>query len=104
MLNITNFIDDNGRARFFYDEQTLNDKNLQFVEYELRNTGLTEIVDICITGNLPKNLSLVELERKEFYITENLLNYEVWSHKSYIKSGQTLKIRIYYIKRTSNDL
>lgn len=47
---------------------------------------------------MPKNLSLVELERKEFYIKENLLNYEVWSHKRYIKQGQTLKIRIYYIK------
>lgn len=98
MLNISNFIDDNGRARFFYDEKALKDDNLDFVEYELKNTGLTEIADICITGNLPKNLSLVELERKEFYITENLLNYEVWSHKRYIKPGQTLKLRIYYIK------
>lgn len=98
MLDIKKFADDNGRARFFYDEQALKDENLQFVEYELKNTGLTEIADICITGNLPRNLSLIELERKETYITENFLNYEVWSNKKYIKPGQSLKLRIYYIK------
>lgn len=98
MLDIKKFADDNGRARFFYDEQALKDENLQFVEYELKNTGLTEIADICITGNLPRNLSLIELERKETYITENFLNYEVWSNKRYIKPGQSLKLRIYYIK------
>lgn len=98
MLDIKKFADDNGRARFFYDEQALKDENLQFVEYELKNTGLTEIADICITGNLPRNLSLIELERKESYITENFLNYEVWSNKRYIKPGQSLKLRIYYIK------
>lgn len=74
MLDIKKFADDNGRARFFYDEQALKDENLQFVEYELKNTGLTEIADICITGNFPRNLSLIELERKETYITENFLN------------------------------
>lgn len=98
MLDIKKFADDNGRARFFYDEQALKDENLQFVEYELKNTGLTEIADICITGNLPRNLSLIELERKETYITENFLNYEVCSNKRYIKPGQSLKLRIYYIK------
>lgn len=98
MLDIKKFADDNGRARFFYDEKALNNDNLVFVEYELKNTGLTEILDICITGNLPRNLSLVELERKEFYITENLLNYEVWSNKRYIKPGQSFKLRVYYIK------
>lgn len=98
MLDIKKFADDNGRARFFYDEQALKDENLQFVEYELKNTGLTEIADICITGNFPRNLSLIELERKETYITENFLNYEVWSNKRYIKPGQSLKLRIYYIK------
>ena len=98
MLDIKKFANDNGRARFFYDEQALKDGNLQFVEYELKNTGLTEIADICITGNLPRNLSLIELERKETYITENFLNYEVWSNKRYIKPGQSLKLRIYYIK------
>ena len=47
---------------------------------------------------MPKNLSLIELERKEFYITKKLLNYGVWSNKRYIKPGQTLKLRVYYIK------
>lgn len=98
MLNIMKFVNDYGRARFYYDEKALNNENLIFIEYELKNTGLTEISNICITSNLPKNLSLIELERKEFYIVENLLNYDVWSNKRYIKPGQTFKLRIYYIK------
>ena len=40
----------------------------------------------------------IELERKEYYINENLLNYEVWANKRYIKPGKSIKIRIYYIK------
>ncbi len=63
----------------------------------MKNTGLTEIEDICITSNLPKDTVVIELERKEFYINENLLNYEVWSNKRYIKPGESIKIRIYYL-------
>lgn len=97
-LNITDFKDDNNRARFYYDTKALDDKNLIFVEYEFKNTGNTEIEDICITSNLPKSMSVLEFERKEIYINENLLSYEVWSHKRYIKPGQTIKLRVYYIK------
>ena len=97
-LKIEEFKNDDGRAKFFYDKEALIDKNLIFVEYELKNTGNTEIEDICITSNLPQNMSIFELERKEFYIIENLLNYEVWSHKRYIKPGKTIKVRIYYLK------
>lgn len=76
MLNINNFVNDNGRARFFYDEKALKDENLIFVEYELKNTGLTEISDICITENLPRNLSLIELERKR--ILYNRKPFKLW--------------------------
>lgn len=86
------------RPRFYYDQKALDNNKLIYVEYEFQNTGLTEIDSVCITSNLPKNMSLFELERKEFYINENLLCYEVWSHKRYIKPNGTIKIRVYYIK------
>lgn len=98
LLNIEKFEDDNGRARFFYNEDALDSNKLIYAEFELKNTGLTEIEDICIASNLPRNMSVIELERKEFYINENLLNYKVWSNKRYIKPGKSIKIRIYYIK------
>lgn len=98
LLNIEKFEDDNGRARFFYNKDALDNNKLIYVEFELKNTGLTEIEDVCIASNLPKNMSAIELERKEFYVNENLLNYEVWSNKRYIKPGKSIKIRIYYIK------
>ena len=98
LLNIEGFEDDNGRARFIYNNDALNLEKLIFIEYELKNTGLTEIEDFCISSNMPKIMAAIELERKDFYITENILNYEVWSNKRYIKPDETVKIRIYYIK------
>ena len=67
--------DDHGRARFYYDNKALDKKNLVFVEYELKNTGLTEIDDVCVTSNLPKNVSVFGCESRDLYINENLLNY-----------------------------
>lgn len=97
-LNIIDFKDDCNCARFFYDTAALNAENLIFVEYEFKNNGNTEIEDICITSNLPKIMSVFEFERKEIYINENLLNYGVWAHKRYIKPGQTIRLRVYYVK------
>ena len=85
------------RARFYYNKEALDNNKLIFVEYEFKNTGFTEIEEVCITGNLPKNMTVVEFERKDFYINENLLNYAVWCNKRYIKHGQTLKVRVYFI-------
>ena len=98
LLNIEKFEDDNGKARFFYNKEALNSNKLVYVEFELKNTGLTEIEDVCITSNVPKNMVAIELERNEFYINENLLNYKVWANKRYIKPGKSITIRIYYIK------
>ena len=98
-LSIVDFKEDeNGRPRFFYDNKALDKKKLVFVEYELKNIGLTEIDDICVTSNLPRNVSVFEYERRDLYINENLLNYEVWANKRYIKPGEGLTIRVYYIK------
>ena len=98
VLSIDGYEEDNGRSRFFYNTEALDINKLVYVEYEFKNTGLTEIEDVCITGNIPRNMAVLELERKDFYINENILNYEVWSNKRYIKPGDTLKIRVYYIQ------
>ena len=96
-LHIDGFRDE-GRARFFYNEAALDYNNLYFVEYELKNTGLTEISQICITSNLPRNMSVMELGNRGFYIKENLLNYDAWADKRFIKPGETIKLRSYFIK------
>lgn len=98
-LHIKGFRDE-GRARFYYNETALDIAGLYFVEYELKNTGLTEINQICITSNLPKNMSVMELEKRDFYIKQNLLNYDAWANKHYIKSGETIILRTYFIKET----
>ena len=97
-LSINGFDDSDGIPRFYYNEKALDLKNLSFVEYCFKNTGKTEIDDVCITTNLQRNTAVFELERRDIYITENLLNYEVWANKRYIKPGQEIKIRVYYSK------
>lgn len=97
-LKIEDVICDEEKLCFIYDKAALDSENLIFVEYKFKNTGNTEIEDICITSNLPKNMSVFELERKKFYIDNNILNYDVFAHKRYVKPGQVIKIRIYYIK------
>ena len=98
VLGIRNFEDKEGRAFFYYDEAALDSKNLEFVEYELVNAGITEIEDMCATCNLPKNVSIFELENREMHINNHFLSYEAWANRRYIKPKQTIKLRIYYIK------
>lgn len=97
-LGILDFKEIDGRACFFYNKDALDNKNLVFVEYQFVNNGLTEIEDICITSNLPRSMSLIEYERKEIYINEHFLNYDVWCNKRYIKPKDTFCLRVYYVK------
>ena len=98
VLGIEGFEDKDGRAWFKYDKSALDLKNLEYVEYELINSGLTEIEQMCATCNLPKNVSVVELETRESCINNCFLSYEAWANKDYLKPKQTIKLRVYYIK------
>lgn len=97
ILKITDYKIENDLVRIIYNEDALDREKLVYVEYEFMNTGHTEIIDISVANNYHRNYSIVELERKDFYINNRLLNYGVWSNKRYIKPGQTCKIRIYYV-------
>lgn len=98
VLAILGFEDKNGRAFFTYDKKAINNKNLMFVEYLLENTGPTEIEEVCVAGNYPRFVSVLDMNQKDAFIREGLLNYDVWSDKRYIKTKQTIKIRVYYLK------
>lgn len=88
-----------GESFFFvYDNNALDKENLCCVEYELINTGKTEIDSICIISNQPKTTSIIEMENRGFLIKNGLLCYEAWSKKRNIKPGETVSIKICYIK------
>lgn len=97
-LRIENVNIVNNKVQIKYDERALLAEQLCFVEYELRNTGLTEIEEVCVTSNLPKTMVVIPLERRQIYIDEMLLNYDVWANRRYIKSNKSIKLRIYYLK------
>lgn len=43
-------------------------------------------------------MSVIELRNAEFLVKEKFLNYEAWSDKRFIKSGEQIKLRVYYIE------
>ena len=98
VMGIKGFADKNGRAYFDYDKKALKNKNLVYVEYLFENTGLTEIEEVCIASDSPRFVSIFDMRQKDIYIREGFLNYDVWSDKKYIKTKQTFRIRVYYLK------
>ena len=97
-LKIKGYRDDNGQARFDYDPAAMQNENLVFVEYLLQNTGKTEISEVVVTCNMPKIMAVFEYEKSKENIQENYLNYYVDVNKRFIKPGDTIKVRIYYIR------
>lgn len=53
LLMINDYKCSESQIKFFYDEQALDLNNMIYVEYILKNTGQTEIIDICLSTNLP---------------------------------------------------
>ena len=84
--------------QFTYDKNALDSKNLCSVEYKFINTGKTEIDGICIVSNYQQTTSLIETEYRELLIENKTLLYEVWAKKRFIKPGDSVSIRICYLK------
>lgn len=97
VLKINSFKEEHGRAMFEYD-YSLDEKELHCFEFIMKNTGLTEIEDICLTSNLPKDTGLMNYYSSEMYLSNKLLSYDVWSDKRYLKPGSSLKVRIIFPK------
>ena len=98
---LLNFIDKKpiGESFYFvYDKKALDKSNLCCVQYEFVNIGKTEIDSICVVSNQPRTTSIIELENREFLVKNGLLCYEAWSKKRFIKPGETISIKVCYIK------
>ena len=98
VLNIEEYKVVNNRIEVGYDERALDINQLVYCEYEFKNTGFTEIENVIITSANARRLSVVSLDRTESFLSSRFLNYDVWADKRFIKPGQTLKIRFYYVK------
>lgn len=86
------------RINFYYDETSLDKNNLCYKEYVFKNTGLTEIDYICVTTNVYQTTALFELSNYDAFINCHALNYDACSNKYFIKPGETIKMRFYYLK------
>ena len=98
LLNIEKIENNNGHFNFYYDEKALNLDNLCCVEYEFINTGKTEIDSICVVSTHPRTTSMIELKQRSYLLNYKTINYESWSSKRFIKPGQSVSIKICYIK------
>lgn len=83
---------------FKYDKKALKMENLCYIEYNMKNIGKTEINDIGVTVNLPRNVALIEFGHKNSLIENEMLSYDGWIRKNFIKPGETFIFRIYYVK------
>ena len=73
-----------------------NDKSNANLGFE--NTGKTEIDDICIVSTSPKTISIIDLKSRDFLINYKTLSYEARSYKRFIKPGETVSIKVCYLK------
>lgn len=98
LLNIEGITEKDGMFLFSYDEKALDLKNLVCVEYLFTNTGKTEIDSICVVSTHQRTTSMIELEKRDILIKYKTICYEAWSKKRFIKPGETVSIKVCYIK------
>lgn len=98
LLNIEDISEKDGVFFFSYDERALDLKNLVCVEYLFKNTGKTEISSICVVSTHQRTTSMIELEKRSFLINYKALCYEAWAKKRFIKPGETVSIKVCYVK------
>ena len=98
LLNIESITENDGIFLFSYDEKALDLENLVCVEYLFKNTGKTEIDSICVVSTHPRTTSMIELEKRSFLINYKTLCYEAWSKKRFIKPGESVSIKVCYVK------
>ena len=90
------------RAEFYYDNKALDLNNLIYIEYVLKNTGYTEIENVIVATNMPKDTAVMPLNERDFHIKEKLLCYDSYARKRYIKPGDIIKVRIYHLESKMN--
>ena len=98
ILHIENVKLEGPRIRFEYDKRALDNKELVCFDYNFKNTGATEIDDISLVCTLPRDTAVIDYDYKQTYLEEDLLNYAVWSNKRFIKPGESVSIKIFYLK------
>ena len=89
---------DNDHPKPIYPEEAINFLNLATREYIFQNTGLTEISWISFTLRDPRRLSLALFNESHLMIKNQDLQFTVHINKRFIKHGNTLKLRIFYLK------
>ena len=83
---------------FEYNPDALDISNLCSVTYVFENTGKTEIDSVCFLSNQPRTTSLLKLEERAVYVSEKYLSYEAWLDKRFIKPGESVTVKFYYVK------
>lgn len=90
--------DDKGRFHFQYDKNALSEDNLCCVEYTFLNTGGTEIDGICIVSDNPKDTAIFRRKDCPSFIKKEMLSYEAWSDRRFIKPRQQVTVKVCYVK------
>ncbi len=81
----------------FYNEETLAEDSMEYLELTLKNEGLSSALSFgMLTDNYKRACLFSNDSYKIFAYNEHMINYVVYSDNYYIKPGDTIKIRIKY--------
>lgn len=93
IAEIKGYIEENGMIHPVYDNGVL-ENNLVFVEYELKNTGVREIEELCLVNNYQDRFASFPMESRNHFVRNKVLNFENRSNKRHVKKNEIIKIRI----------
>ena len=90
---------ENNKQNFKYEESLLNQQDWVNVKLKLKNVGKTEINNMYISWNSPKNTSLFDVKHSEYvhFIKFEALNYSVILDET-IETNKEITIKINYHK------
>lgn len=86
------------RITFDYNAGAIDNNNLVYFEYKLKNIGKTEIDYFTIASTMPKTVSVINLTLKSTLLEDNFVSYEADCNKRFIKENDSVVIRVYYHK------
>lgn len=102
VLGIKNIVARDTVPYFEFIGENIDNKQLDFLDYELVNEGHSEICSLSITTTMSKYFNIIEYDSRDYYITNKIPNISVDSMDLFVKPGDRFILRVYFSKELIN--
>ncbi|PWL69943.1 MAG: hypothetical protein DBY23_05955 [Bacillota bacterium] len=89
--------DNNKDYKIIYSKNIKNNKNFDYMDYILKNTGKSDINYLDIVSNDKKSIILVKYDSLSYIVDNHFVNYNYCFDKM-LQKNEKIKIRIYFEK------